>query len=472
MESPARTAALGKFLVAVVNSFVEDKDGARKRGSGPSGKRKRLHVLYLLHDVFYHTLKRHPGNDDFGRNIEGHLAPLFSSVSAFPDAPKHSAKILDLLTFWEESDLLGPDIISNLRSLVEKAGENDTAGSKDTLQGAIPTSGKLPKEAPFTLPPTHGDPSVAWFDLPAANWLPHLTPNSTKPMKPGMIKPLQFAQGPADKAVVEAVKSLLSKVDQLFAKERKWDEHSDLNEMGERVVLDEVTGEVVDGETYYGWSRAFCKKMKDRHSKPQEQRGRSRSRSDTRSTPRSSSASPPRHKRRRLSRSYSRSRSPTPAARRKAERPRGGSRSRSPERYRRSRSPSRRRTRSRTPSPQRHRTERRYGRSPSPGNDGMAGKAPFYPPPPPPQVPHQQAPHQQPPVRPHQIPPPPPPPPPHGYTGPWPPPPPPFPPGGVSQPQGWTGAPGAPPGPLGAQQFSHGPGGYQGDYGKRARGRG
>lgn len=454
MASPARTAALGKFLVAAAGSFVESKDGARQRGSGPSGKRKRLHVLYILHDVLYHAQKRHPGNDDFGRNLEEHLAPLFSNISAFPGALKHTARILDLLAFWEESSLLSPGTISSLRGLVENAGANGMPPSKNTPQGAVSTAGKPSKEAPFTLPPTHGDSSLAWFDLPAANWLPHLAPNSTKPMKPDMIKPLQFAQGPADKAVVEAVKSLLSRVDLLFAKERKWDEHSDLSEMGERVVLDEVTGEIVGGETYYGWSRAFCKKMKDRHSKPQDHRGRSRSRSD-------SSASPPHHKRRRLSHSYSRSRSRTSSPHRRAERPLGGSRSRSPERHRRFRSPSRRRSRSRTPSPSRHRTERRYRRSPSPRNDGMAGKAPFYPPPPP--VPHQQVPYQQPPILPHQIPPPP-----LGYTGPWPPPPPPpaFPSGGFPPSQGWPGTPGAPPG---GQQFSHGRGGYGGDYG---RGRG
>lgn len=427
VASPARAAALGKYLVATANSF-DEKNGGRQGGGGPSAKRKRLHVLYLLHDVLYHTLKRHPGSDDFARAVEGHLAPLFLSVGAFSGAPKHTARTLDLLAFWEEVSLFGADMITHLRTLVEKASEDGAPPRNDTPQAAPPTSGKLQKEAPFTLPPTHGDPSLAWFDLPAANWLPHLTPNSTKPMKPDMIKPLQLAQGPADKAVVEAVKSLLTKVDRLFSKEDGWGEHADLNEMGERVVLDEVTGEVVGGETYYGWSRAFCKKMRDRHSKPQDQRGRSRSRSHSRSSSRSSTSHP--YKRRRLSRSPSRS----------------------PDRNRRSRSPSGRRAQSRTPSPSRHRRERPFRRSPEPGND-TAAKPAFYPPPP---MARQQMPQ---PVPPHQIPPPPPP---YGYSGPWPPPLPPFPPGGI--PQGWNGGPG------GQGQF-HGRGGYRGDYG-RGRGRG
>lgn len=474
--SPARSAALGKYLVAAANSFSDGGNG----GSGrPTARRKRLHALYLLHDVLYHTVKRQPGNDDFAKSIKEYIAPLFSSVSTFRDAPKHTAKILDLLQFWEESNLFDVDTIINLRSLVERAAEGKQSPTKNTPQPTSTTS-KLSKEAPFSLPHTHGDPSQGWHDLPAANWLPHLTPNSTKPMNPAMIKPLQLAQGPADKAVVEAVKSLLTKVDRLFSKESQWDDGTDLNEMGERVVRDE-TGEVVGGETYYGWSRPFCQKMKVRNAKPQDQRdlsrGRSRSRSDSRSISRSRSNDAPHHKRRRLSPSYSRSRTRSRSrsqsrsrSRSRARRPehRGrDSRSRSPEAYRRSRSPSRR-ARSRTPSPSRQRTERRFRRSPSPRKDGAAPLPGYYPPPPPAPPAQVPPPHQMPPG---QIPPPP-----YGYTGSWPPPPPPqFPPGGF--PQGWNA--GAPPMPWGGhgQQGGYGRGscsnaGFRGDWSGRGRGRG
>lgn len=482
VASPARSAALGKYFVAAANSFSDGGNG----GSGrPTPRRKRLHALYLLHDVLYHTVKRQPGNDDFAKSIKEHITPLFSSVCAFPDAPKHTAKILDLLQFWEESNLFDIDTVVSLRNLVEKVAEGGQLPSKGAPQSTASTNAsKLPKEAPFSLPHTHGDPSQAWHDLPAANWLPHLTPNSTKPMSPAMIKPLQLAQGPADKVVVEAVKTLLAKVDRLFLKESNWDDGADLNEMGERVIRDE-TGEVVGGETYYGWSREFCRKMKDRNAKPQDQRdlsrGRSlsRSRSDSRSISRSRSRDAPHHKRRRLSTSYSRSRSMRGSRSRSRSRTRStrrredvrgrDSRSRSPSRYRRSRSPSRR-ERSRTPSPSRNRTERRFRTSPSPRKDGApAPHAAYYPPPPPAPPTQVPPPHQMPPG---QIPPPPP-----GYTGPWPPPPPPpFPPGGF--PQGWNA--GAPPMPWGGHgpQGNYGRGGgaggagFRGDWGGRGRGRG
>uniref|UniRef100_A0A0D2XUG4 Uncharacterized protein n=1 Tax=Fusarium oxysporum (strain Fo5176) TaxID=660025 RepID=A0A0D2XUG4_FUSOF len=106
---------------------------------------------------------------------------------------------------------------------------------------------KLAKDAPFALPSFHGDSTVPWYDLPATTWLPHLTPNSTKPMFPDQIRPIQLAAGPADKVLVNAVQDLLGEVERMFSKEQKWNDEpgNDLNELGERVVLDEITGEVI-----------------------------------------------------------------------------------------------------------------------------------------------------------------------------------------------------------------------------------
>ncbi|PKS05304.1 hypothetical protein jhhlp_008677 [Lomentospora prolificans] len=519
VRSPARSAALSKYLAAAASSF-DDKQGNGGGKVGPSAKRKRLYVLYLLHDVLYHTKFRYPGNDDFLKNIRHYLAPLFTAVASFQNAPKHLAKVEDLLAFWEEKNLLEHGEVQTLKDIVHNAAFAEPKPA-DTTVGSMNTSGKASKEAPFVLPPLHGDPSMAWFDLPAANWLPHLTPNSTKPMKPDMIQPLQLSPGPADKEVVDAVKSLLYKVDQIFAKDKRWHDepHRDLNEMGECVILDEVTGEVIGGETYYGWSREFCRKMKDRRKKPQggngaELRGRRSWRSSSRSNYRSRSGSrgrsvsrtPSSHapKRRRLSESYSRDRSgeressrrrgrsPTRSASRSRSRSRTPRRSISRDRYHRHPS-SRREKRSRTPSPSRTRADRRRDyqdrRSPSPprakGNPALGfGSAQ-----------HQQPPYGNqaqgfvgfPPN--HAIPPPPP-----NFSGQWPPPPPP--PGGP----GWNPAmmggsismppipPPPPPGMPGTwgvgaphhspqgQYPSYGRGGgnpgYRGGYGGRGRGRG
>ncbi|KAI9149543.1 hypothetical protein HJFPF1_11597 [Paramyrothecium foliicola] len=453
VHSPARTAALGKFLVALSKSFVDD-------GQRPSAKRKRLHVLYVLNDVLFHVVVRQE-NAGFPVSLEPFLPSLVASVGAFDKCPKHKNKLESLVGLWVEKQYFSPDTVSQLKD----AAANGSIAPSATGPLAS-TSLKLAKDAPFVLPSMHGDSSTQWYDLPAATWLPHLTPNSTKAMQPSLIRPIQLAPGPADKALSGAVKDLLSDVERLFAKEMNWedDPFGDIDELGEKVVLDEITGEVIGGETYYGWSRQFCEKMKTRRDRAKRgdasgDSSRSPSRSwDSRGRS-SRSPSPPAFKRRRMStRSRSRSRG-------------------------RGRSHSRSRGRSRSPDGPRNRSDHRrsLSRSVSPPRRGFgyAGNAPQYPsaklgnlpvpPPPPPGMP--------------PIPPPgdfPIPPPPVGYQGPWPPPPPP-PPGGF--PQGWVPNPGMlpqamggwapPPPPQPYNNYGRGGGGFRGrGRGGYDRGRG
>lgn len=154
----------------------------------------------------------------------------------------------------------------------------------------------------------HGDPTTPWYDLPAGNWLTVLEPNSTRPMNPAMIKPLVLAAGPADKNLADAVKRLLDDVERIYSKEASFDEPAlDVSPMGEAIKVDEITGETF-GDTYYGWSRSFCEKMKQRKRRgntSNEDMGRGRSRRVWSS--RSYSRSPSRS--RSLSHSRSRSRS-------------------------------------------------------------------------------------------------------------------------------------------------------------------
>ncbi|KAG8422696.1 hypothetical protein J3459_010153 [Metarhizium acridum] len=291
------------------------------------------------------------------------------------------------------------------------------------------------------MPSFHGDTSTAWYDLPAATWLPHLVPNSTKPMLPDLIRPIQLAPGPADKVVTAAVKALLSDAERIFSHDRRPDDdsHIDVNEMGEKIVLDEVTGEVIGGETYYGWSRRFCERMKDR--KQGKQRGRSKSPSSVRSYSRSRRSSSRSFKRRRVSPSRSQSRS-----RSRSYTPRSASHSRS---HSRSRSQSRTRSRRRSYSS----SPRRGSPKPSPqptANPSMPFNMPI-------------------------------PPLPAGYTGPWPPPPPSLPPQGwmpdptfAAQMMGvWNGqSPPPPPPPTQAQAQYNNYNQWGGYDGFRGRGRG
>ncbi|WYZ38571.1 hypothetical protein EsH8_III_000485 [Colletotrichum jinshuiense] len=319
VPSPARVSALGKYLAALSNSFSDDAK------TKPSTRRKRLHVLYIINDILYHVVVR-DRDARFATALEANLGPLLHGAAKFQNCPKQAKKLEDLLGLWENQRYFSGSTNNKLREIVREAphsGELSKPVGQDQTGSNL--ASKPAKDAPYMIPSIHGDPNTPWFDLPAANWLPYLTPNSTKPMSIDMVKPLQLAAGPADKVLAKAVRDLLSDVERLYRKgapsQPEQQQHTDLSEMGESVVLDEITGEVIGGETYYGWSRGFCEKMKQRKKKVKGGgndggRGRtsSRSRSRSYSPGRSSrSDSPPAFKRRRLSpnsRSPSRSRSP------------------------------------------------------------------------------------------------------------------------------------------------------------------
>ncbi|KAI1405677.1 hypothetical protein F4819DRAFT_443360 [Hypoxylon fuscum] len=487
VHSPPRITALGKYLTALANSYSLDIAASRQTRD-PSSKRKRLHILYLLNDVLYHVHIR-DRNTTFAENVESAIPHLIQSAAAFQNSPKHGKKVQDLVDLWEEKGYFPLAFTQKLRNVIHEA--PDSASKPDaSTEGALAT--RSSKDAPFIMPTMHGDVTASWYDLPAANWLPVIEPNSTRPMNPDMIRPLQFAAGPPDKNLVKAVQDLLVDVDRIYNKDqREVDGRAeDIDQLGQRVVLDEITGEVINGETYYGWSRAFCEKMKQRRKKSSGndgQRGRSTSRSLSRSRSSSRSSSPPTFKRRRVSGSRSPSRS----------RSRGDRRSYSRGHRRRSYSSSRSHSRSREPRYSRSgsRSPRRSPLPPRPYNPqypNSNGKQQGFPnQPPPPHLPYGQHsapappfPQSFPPIPPDlgqfMVPPPPPPP---NYQGQWPPPPPPpphmggmpqnMPPnwfhGGMPQMGGWQGqAPPPPPPPQQSPQQQRG--GFQ--YGRGGRGRG
>ncbi|KAK1967618.1 hypothetical protein LY78DRAFT_680000 [Colletotrichum sublineola] len=283
--SPPRVAALGKYLSALSNSLPDEAK------TKPSTRRRRLHILYILNDVLYHAIVR-DRDARLATDLEASLTVLLHAAAKFPNCPKQTRKVNDLLALWEKHNYFSAATIDSLRETVKEAPHEEKVSKATTQDQPGSNLGfKLPKDAPYMIPSIHGDPNTPWFDLPAATWLPHLTPNSTKPMNPDMIKPLQLAPGPADKALANAVKDLLVDVERLYSKHippqaAESQQHTDVSEMGERIVLDEITGEIVDGETYYGWSRGFCEKMKQRRKKAtkgDDGRGRGRTYSGSRS---------------------------------------------------------------------------------------------------------------------------------------------------------------------------------------------
>ncbi|KKY29873.1 hypothetical protein UCDDA912_g10200 [Diaporthe ampelina] len=255
VPSPVRAAAFGKYLVALASSFPS---GSQK-APGPSSRRRRLHVLYVLNDVLYHA-KFRTHNHAFFDKIAPHLPALFKVAASSANAPKQENKLHGLVQLWEKKSYFPDSVLESLRAAIEDGPKSEgwEANGGVVANKAYTTS--TAREAPFILPSIHGDPSTPWYDLPAANWLPAIEPNSTRPMNPTMIKPLQLAGGPADKNLADAVKKLLGDVDKIYAKDSLLDGDSavDVSQMGEFIERDEL-GDIIGGETYYGWSRTFSK---------------------------------------------------------------------------------------------------------------------------------------------------------------------------------------------------------------------
>ena len=450
-----------------------------------------------------------PASERLAAALAPTLPALVRSASSFANSPKHLGKIQDLLALWEEQGYFDPGFFEKLRAAV---GGAPTSGGETQVADTTSSTAKTSKNAPFLMPALHGDLGTPWYDLPAGNWLPVMEPNSTRPMNPDMIKPLVLAPGLADKNLVEAVKKLLVDVDKIYTKEANLDDPlPDVGPMGEYIEADGLNGSMAGGDTYYGWSHAFCKRMRARKrgeipGKREDNRRRTRSTSSSRSYSRSPSQGQPAFKRTRLSpspRSRSRSRSHTRTrsrSRGRDDRSRGrdeGNRPKDPSylksrsrSFSRSRSPSRSRDRRYQPtSPKYDSTPpRRRSPSPPPSHTSMPPHPPssgFMPLPP-----HMGFPGPPPPHASFGNFPVPPPPPPTNYHGQWPPPPPmmmggPPPPnyyGGNAPPPfpgqwvggGW-GAP-APPPPPPQEQFYQGrggggslrgaPGGRGGGYGR------
>lgn len=331
-NSPNRVAALGKFLVATSKVQTPDEDAVQKPAATHAApwQRRRLHVLYVLNDLLHHT-KNHEADQSahirFTTALQPHLvdAVTLAASAETNKAPEILAKIQDLLSLWADEGYYSVSYVGRLRESAENAAGSGTVGTNPegpavngSSASTATVSTRLPKEAPFVMPASHGDMSTPFHDLPAANMMPYIVPNSTAPIATQLMKPLQFVAGPAEAALATAVKDFLGDANSIYDPIVAFQEDegivADIDDMGQTIRKEEETGEVLNGETYYGWSRDFCERMKKRRRRregpPNEnkQNGRTRSASSSRSRRLSDSS----RKRRRFSESRSRSRSRSP----------------------------------------------------------------------------------------------------------------------------------------------------------------
>ncbi|KAL7270632.1 hypothetical protein RUND412_006650 [Rhizina undulata] len=417
MNSRARASSLGKYLTALSPTL------APTAGSKTSPRKKRLHVLYLLNDVLYHTTFHEP-DQMFANEFRPFLKDLFTAAVSPPSGTKKLARLERLLELWDQKGYYADSFIAELRVTVKEASvaKPMTFQSKPTETLA---DNRNVVQKTMLLPLCHGDPSFPFYDLPAANLLPHMVPNTTTPINPRLVKPIQFHAITPSENLVTAVKEFMKSAERIFSG----------NDVvgGEPDALGGIGG--VDGEGYYGWSRSFCDNMKlkkkdaaeERHGRSRSgtsERGRARGRDRSTSRGRysysdsSSSNSRGNRRRRHRSSSYSKSRSRSSSK----SRSRGRSGARRKYRDSRSRSPSRSRSRSRSPAKQSFQQfqpplQQQNATYPPLPPDQFQG----FPPPPPPPPPQMQFGYAQQPPQNWIIPPPPLP---HNANFPPPPPPP------------------------------------------------
>lgn len=278
IPSTGRTAAFWKFLISYSSALGKSTDknqGHVHRHSGPSARRKQIHILYLLNDILHHT-KSHSSLQSAGptflesfQQASGEIIALASSYSQ-ETFPKHHRKIQGLVDLWHERNDLSPSQCEKLKKIAFHAAEKTsseeeqrTVHANGALEGQDKDS-KSSRDAPFIMPASHGDVSTPFYDLPAGNMMPLIIPNSTAPMNPQSMKPLQFVPGSVNSILIDAVQELLSSaenLDNLRLKELE-DGEKDLDELGQIVPKDEIGGDFLENEAYYGWSRAFCRNMR------------------------------------------------------------------------------------------------------------------------------------------------------------------------------------------------------------------
>lgn len=200
-------------------------------------------------------------------NIQSYLVDLFAAASGYSLEVyvKQHICITDLLDIWEGKGYYQPSYVQKLRDTVSNASKVGSANTDDDTKLSEETLIEEKKNAPFILPPSHGDPLTPFYDLPAGNMMPHIVPNSARAINPQLVKALQFTAGPADENLVLTVKDFLKNVELLDVdgfEDREDD--MDVDELGQSVLSDEIAVNNLEGEGYYGWSRAFCEKMKKR----------------------------------------------------------------------------------------------------------------------------------------------------------------------------------------------------------------
>lgn len=205
--SSERTQVLCKYLVTLSKHFVPAEpmhrvqtdvanqgfDGLGRIARGklqqpPQPAFKRLHILYIVHDLLLWSFK-HASDPDHAMPVRTtvieaikHRLPALVGLASFPGSI-HCAKTLEhvisLLNIWQKQELFDLDFLNALYATAQMA-DSAVESWPVLLERLLPNRAihdltmKIEKEPDWFLPVRHmrpGNPKARWHDLPAANGL-------------------------------------------------------------------------------------------------------------------------------------------------------------------------------------------------------------------------------------------------------------------------------------------------------------
>jgi hypothetical protein len=222
-----------------------DKEERRVVGKN---RRKRLHMFFIANNILLHG-KDLPG-------IAEALLPALPTLAFCEDRKSHFyIRVTDLLEIWRGQGLLDPKAVKSIQDAATGLTEINTRTMHEERKAKI-------DKAAESLPQYHGEHGVKWFDLPAANWLSLLSGNPGSRIDPELLAAthVKHPDDPKIKNMVLALKREVELMGRAMSKEELI--ATDVDKIGQIMRRDDATGLFVPVETYYGWSKEFCEKVK------------------------------------------------------------------------------------------------------------------------------------------------------------------------------------------------------------------
>lgn len=231
----------------------------------PDAAFKRLHLLYLVHDVicFLAVRAKDPQhaqhmrcNDLALENLKTHACLLAQLAACSESKPRTGRATLEsvrqVLKLWRKLEVLDASVLDHLSSKCEEASAmfwNDLQQklAADEAQAALSEQRRREEDRKWVLPVQHhlpNDPSAPWHELPPANALFQKRTRGY-PLRAGELPPggyrLRNGGHQADEGLKADVEQLHREAMRCFDKYTNADEVRDIDGMGNIIWKDRPT---------------------------------------------------------------------------------------------------------------------------------------------------------------------------------------------------------------------------------------